>query len=47
MTQEEARKARKEWRESKNDALKKTEGILTAKTKALKDKRKELETLGK
>jgi chromosome segregation ATPase len=46
MTQEEARQARKDAREAKNDALKKTEDNLAAKTKALKDKRKQLEALG-
>jgi hypothetical protein len=47
MTKDEARQARKDAREAKNDALKKTEDNLAAKTKALKDKRKQLEALGK
>jgi hypothetical protein len=47
MTKDEARQARKDAREAKNDALKKTEDNLAAKTKLLKDKRKQLEALGK
>ncbi len=47
MTQEETRQARKDARETKKDTLKKTEDNLTTKTKALNDKRKQLEALGK
>jgi hypothetical protein len=45
-TQEAARQDRRDAREAKKDAQKKTEDNLTAKAKALQDKRKQLELLG-
>jgi hypothetical protein len=47
MTEEEARQARKDARQAKKDAQQKTEDKLAAKAKALRDKRKQLEALGK
>jgi chromosome segregation ATPase len=47
MTQEEARQARRDARQAKQNAQKKTEDNLAAKAKALQDKRKQLEALGK
>ena len=47
MTQEEARQARRDARKAKQDAQQKTEDKLAAKAKALQDRRKQLEALGK
>jgi hypothetical protein len=47
MTQEEARQARRDARKAKKDAQQKTEDTLAAKAKALQDRRKQLEALGK
>jgi colicin import membrane protein len=44
---EAARQARRDAKEAKKDAQKKIEDNLTAKAKALQDKRKQLEALGK
>ena len=47
MTQEEARQARRDAKQAKKDAQQKTEDTLAAKAKALQDRRKQLEALGK
>ena len=47
MSQEEARQARKDARQAKKDAQKEAEDKLSAKAKALQDKRTQLEALGK
>jgi hypothetical protein len=47
MSQEAARQARKDAREAKKDAQKEAEDKLSAKSKALQEKRKQLEALGK
>ena len=47
MTQEEERQARRDARKAKKDAQQKTEDKLAAKAKALQDRRKQLEALGK
>ena len=47
MTQEEARQARRDARKVRQDDQQKTEDKLTAKAKALQDRRKQLEALGK
>ena len=47
MTEEEARQARKDARQAKKDAQQKTEDKLAAKAKALREKREQLEALGK
>ena len=47
MTQEEARQARRDAKRAKKDAQQKTEDTLAAKAKALQDRRKQLEALGK
>jgi hypothetical protein len=47
MTQEEERQARRDARKAKKDAQQKTEDTLAAKAKALQDRRKQLEALGK
>ena len=47
MTQEQARQARIDARQAKRDDQKKAEDNLAVKIKALKDKRKQLEELGK
>jgi hypothetical protein len=47
MTQEEERQGRRDARKAEQNAQKKTEDNLAAKAKALQDKRKQLEELGK
>ena len=47
MTQEEERQGRRDARKAEQNAQKKTEDNLAAKAKALQDKRKQLEALGK
>ena len=47
MTQEEARQARIDARQAKKDAQKEAEDKLSAKSKALQERRKQLEALGK
>ena len=46
-TKEAAKQAKKDARQAKKDAQKEAEDKLSAKTKALQDRRKQLEALGK